>query len=76
MPNNITLLVLPSRIPELKPVEILWQFLRQTYLANRTFETYQGILDGGCEAWNHIIDQPWQIIFNGMRQWAHNGRSV
>ncbi len=58
VPNNITLLFLPSCIPELKPVETLWQFLRQTYLANRTFETYQGILDAACEVWNCIIVQP------------------
>ena len=51
VPNNITLLFLPSCIPELKPVETLWQFLRQTYLANGSFETYQGILDGVCEDW-------------------------
>ncbi len=30
VPNNITLLFLPSRAPELNPVENLWQFLRQT----------------------------------------------
>ena len=51
MPNNITLLFLPSRAPELNPVENLWQFLRQTYLSNRTFETYQDIFDAACEAW-------------------------
>ena len=75
VPNNITLLFLPSRAPELNPVENLWQFLRQTYLSNRTFETYQDILDAACEAWNRIIDQPWRITSIGLRDWAHNGHS-
>jgi len=76
VPKNITLLFLPSRAPELNPVENLWQHLRQTYLSNRVFETYQDILDAACEAWNSIIDQPWKIMSIGLRQWAHNGQSL
>ena len=76
VPKNITLLFLPSRAPELNPVENLWQHLRQTYLSNRVFETYQDILDAACEAWNNIIDQPWKIMSIGLRQWAHNGQSL
>ena len=76
VPKNITLLFLPSRAPELNPVENLWQFLRQIYLPNRVFETYQDILDAACEAWNNIIDQPWKIMSIGLRQWAHNGQSL
>ena len=76
VPKNITLLFLPSRAPELNPVENLWQHLRQTYLSNRVFETYQDILDAACEAWNNIIDQPWKIMSIGLRQWAHNGQSI
>ena len=75
IPTNITLLSLPSRAPELNPVEHLWQFLRQTYLSNRVFETYEEILDAACEAWNHLIDQPWRIMSIGLRDWAHNGHS-
>ena len=75
-PKNITLLFLPSSAPELNPVENLWQFLRQTYLSNRTFETYQDILDDACEAWNCVINQPWRIMSIGLRQWAHKGQSL
>ena len=42
IPKNITLLFLPSRAPELNPVENLWQFLRQTYLSNRVFGDLRG----------------------------------
>jgi transposase len=76
VPKNITLLFLPSRAPELNPVENIWQHLRQTYLSNRVFETYHDILDAACEAWNCIIDQPWRIMSIGLRQWAHNGQSL
>ncbi len=34
------------------------------------------ILDAACEVWNRIIDQPWQIMSIGLRQWAHNGQSL
>ena len=76
LPDNISLLFLPSRAPELNPVENLWQYLRQTYLSNRVFETYEDILDAACEAWNRIIEQPWKIISIGTREWAHKGQSL
>jgi hypothetical protein len=28
VPNNITIVLLPSRAPELNPVENMWQYLR------------------------------------------------
>jgi len=40
VPNNITLLFLPSRAPELNPLENLWQYFRQTHRSNRVFQTY------------------------------------
>ncbi len=76
IPKNISLLFLPSRAPELNPVENIWQFLRQTYLSNRVFETYDEILDAACEAWNRLIDQPWRIMSIGLRNWAHNSHSL
>ncbi len=76
IPKNITLIFLPSRAPELNPVENLWQFLRQTYLSNRVFQTYEEILEAACQAWNRLIDQPWRIMSNGLRDWAHDGQSL
>jgi hypothetical protein len=54
MPENITPIWLPSRAPELNPVENVWQYLRQTWLSNRVFETYADIVDAACEAWNKL----------------------
>jgi DDE superfamily endonuclease/Winged helix-turn helix len=34
MPKTITPIFLPSRAPELNPIENVWQYLRQTWLSN------------------------------------------
>jgi putative transposase len=71
VPENITLLPLPPRSPELNPVENLWQFLRDNWLSNRVFRSYDDIVELCCEAWNKLIDQPWRIASIGLRAWAH-----
>jgi hypothetical protein len=48
VPKNITLILLPSRAPELNPVENVWQYLRANWLSNRVFETYEDIIDAAC----------------------------
>ena len=71
VPDNITLLPLPPRSPELNPVENVWQFMRDNWLSNRIFGGYDDIVALCCEAWNTLIDQPWRIMTIGMRDWAH-----
>jgi transposase len=75
MPKNITPIFLPSRSPELNPVENIWQYLRANWLSNRVFETYDDIIDAACEAWRKLTDQPQIITSIGMRAWAHVGQS-
>jgi hypothetical protein len=74
-PKTITPILLPSRAPELNPVENVWQFLRQNWLSNRVFDTYEAIIKAACEAWNKLIAQPKTITSIGLRQWAHEGQS-
>jgi DDE superfamily endonuclease len=71
VPANISLLPLPPRSPELNPVENVWQFLRNNWLSNRVFKSYEDIVAHCCEAWNELMDQPWRIRSIGRRQWAH-----
>ncbi len=71
VPPNITLMPLPPRCPELNPVENLWQFMRDNWLSNRIFQSYDDIVDHCCFAWNNLVNQPWRIMSIGMRQWAH-----
>ena len=40
IPDNITVLALPPRSPELNPVENVWQFMRDNWLSNRIFKSY------------------------------------
>jgi transposase len=71
VPANITLMPLPAKAPELNPVENVWQFLRENWLSNRVFRSYEDILDHCCAAWNKLTDQPWRIMSIGLRDWAH-----
>ena len=57
-PKNLCIVLLPSQSPELNSVENVWQYLRQNWLSNRVFESYDAILDAGCEACNRLVDQP------------------
>jgi len=70
IPENISLLPLPPYSPELNPVENIWQYLRQNYLANRVFETYAAIIDACCMAWNALVAQPETITSIASRAWA------
>lgn len=74
VPKNITVVLLPSRSPELNPMENVWQYMRQNWLSNRIFETYSDILDAGCAAWNKLVEKPDTIRTIGMRKWAHVGQ--
>ncbi len=75
VPKNLTLIFLPSRAPELNPVENIWQYLRQTWLSNRVFETYEAIIEAACAAWRNLLAQPETIASIGPRKWAHIGQS-
>ena len=75
MPKNLSLVFLPSRSPELNPVENVWQYLRANRLSNRVFDTYVDILDAACEAWNTLTAQPSVITSIGTLRWAHIGQA-
>src|SRR5262245_19328701 len=71
VPPNITIMALPPKCPELNPVENVWQFLRDNWLSNRVFKSYDDLVDRCCVAWNKLVNQPWRIMSIGLRQWAH-----
>jgi transposase len=75
VPNNLTIILLPSRSPELNPVENVWQYMRENWLSNRVFDNYQAIIDAGCDAWNKLIKQPNTIKSIGSRKWAYIGQN-
>ena len=71
VPPNITVMPLSPKCSELNPVKNVWQFMRDNWLSNSIFQSYDAILDHCCEAWNKLIDQPWRIMSIGMRDWVH-----
>ena len=76
VPQNISLLPLPPRSPELNPQENIWQFMRQNWLSNRIFKSFDDILEHCCYAWNTLIAQPWKILAIARRDWADVGQTL
>lgn len=74
VPANLTVILLPSRSPELNSVENIWQYLRQNWLSNRVFPTLDAIIEAGCQAWNRLMEQPDIVRSIGWRDWAYVGR--
>jgi transposase len=58
---NITPIFLPSRAPELNPVENVWEFLRRNWLSNLVFDTYDEIIAAACDAWRNLEADPERI---------------
>jgi transposase len=71
VPPNVTLVPLPAKCPELNAQENVWQFMRDNWLSNRVFTSYDNLVDHCCDAWNRLVDQPWRIMSLGLRDWAH-----
>ena len=69
VPPNITLVPLPPKCPELNPLENAWEFMRDNWLSNRVFKSYDDIVDHCCHAWRTLQERPWNIMSIGRRQW-------
>src|SRR6516225_5959548 len=76
VPSNMSLMPLPPRAPELNGQENIWQFMRQNWLSNRVFKSFDDIVDHCCYGWNTLIDQPWKIMSVARRDWAIVGHSM
>lgn len=64
IPQNISLLHLPSYSPELNPVERLWAYLKSHYLGNRIYEDYDQLFEITTMAWNQISTEQFKTICN------------
>lgn len=71
VPDNITIVPLPAKCPELNAQENVWQFIRDNWLSNRIFLSADDLIDHCCDAWNKLEAQPWRIMSIGIRNWAH-----
>jgi hypothetical protein len=43
------------------PVERVWLYLRERFLSLRLFPNLEAIVDGCCQAWNHLTAEPGRI---------------
>jgi len=57
VPENISLMYLPSYSPELNAVERLWSYLKSHYLSNRAYAHYDDLLKTCTDAWNRITPE-------------------
>jgi hypothetical protein len=60
-----------AKCPELNPQENIWQFMRDNWLSNRVFKSFDDIVDHCCDASNKLVDQPWKIMSIGKRDWPY-----
>lgn len=67
---NLTLIPLPPYSPELNAAEQLWQWLRQHYLSNRRFDSYEDLIGAICEAWNKLCAIPGKLKELCSREWT------
>lgn len=54
IPENITLIKIPPRSPELNPAEKPWQYLKDNFLSHLVLNSYEDILDACQHAWNKM----------------------
>jgi transposase len=68
--NNISIIKLPPYSPELNPIEQVWSWLRQHYLANQRFIDYNDIVNSVCEAWNSFCEDKNRVKSLCFRDWT------
>jgi DDE superfamily endonuclease len=70
VPDNITLLPLPSYAPELNPIENVWEYLRSNQLSLRVWNSYEAIQNACKDAWNALMADQERIRSITARAWA------
>ncbi len=71
MPENLSLLTLPSDAPELTPVENVWQYLQSKKLAALfSMVTTPSVIDACCTAWDRFAKDPETVTSITSRSWG------
>ena len=58
VPENIRLIKLPPRSPELNPSEHIWEEVREKNFANKAFRDLDGVEDTLCQGLNDLAKDP------------------
>ncbi|QIL86476.1 hypothetical protein G7083_00370 [Vibrio sp. HDW18] len=67
--QNLSIIKLPPYSPELNPIEQVWSWLRQHYLANQSFTDYEDIVSKVCRAWNSFLECSARVRQMCSRRW-------
>ena len=70
VPDNMTIVYLPSYSPECNPHENVWEYLKNNYLSNRVYKDLDHLMEACCKAWNGLCSESGRINSIGMRRWA------
>jgi transposase len=54
VPDNVSLIYLPPKSPELNPTENLWHYLRSHYWSNRLYKTWEDLKTAATTAWRAV----------------------
>jgi DDE superfamily endonuclease len=60
-PTNISPIFLPPYGPKPNPVERIWLYPRERYLSLRLFADLDDVIDGCCDAWSRLLDEPGRV---------------
>lgn len=58
MPENMTIVPLPSHSPELNPVENLWHYFRSHFWSNRAYADYDDLRLAAVDGWQKAALNP------------------
>ncbi len=61
IPKNITIIKIPPYSPELNPAEKPWQYLKDNYLSQRIFSSYNDIVDACQVTRNRVTEEKGRI---------------
>ena len=69
--SNVSIIKLPPYSPELNPIEQVWIWLRQHYLANQSFIDCQDIVSKVCTVWNRFLERADRVTKMCTRDWIN-----
>lgn len=71
VPKNITLVPLPSYSPELNALEQVWEWLKNHFLHNQCYSSYEEIVEKVSAAWNQFSQDSVLVKSIIHRNWIH-----
>jgi hypothetical protein len=58
IPENIRLVLQPAHLPQLNPVEHVWEEVREKHFYNQVFESIDAVMDTLCHGLSNLIATP------------------